>query len=625
MAALTPPPKLQFFDANGNPLVGGKLYSYAAGTTTPLATYTDATGTVPNANPVILDSRGEAAVWLGAAAYKLRLTNASNVDIWTVDDVAGAATLADLAASGGSSLVGFLQAGTGAVTRTVQSKLRETLSVFDFMSSAQIAAVEAYTFSTDVTAACQAALDAARASNKDCYFPAGGYLVTGLTIPGTTGGPDDRDGAIRVYGQGTGEAFVLADTGGTVIKSVTNAPVMKDILGTDPSSNGTVEIDHIRFVGTSNANIPVVQLESFYGMSTIHHCVFYQNGAGDGLNIGFSATTHIYQNYCLNSDWLTPHVATRTGKGFYYIPTYDGGLVTFSKNTSRGWNVGYRIGGGAGTPYSPTIRDCECSVVTNGIELFGTRKATIDANYMEGIDGGKAVYINGNYTTVSNNLIFAGSSVVIDDRVTTNVGTVISGNQISIGAVASAIGVGVAGVFGRAVIGNSITRTAGTANQTGIYVDVQTGKLTLEGNSFDPRQAWTGSGSVKVSYTSASDMYGVIIGQSSTDDFPHLSQGAVSFFSNSLTEANVASNILTVPDGSYFVVTAGSAVTVNRLEAGDRSGRLITFRTTNANMTFADTAYISSAGAFTGPGTITFIVERLGGASYAREVSRTVF
>lgn len=513
-----------------------------------------------------------------------------------------------------------------ALTKVTNSMIRSApVNVFDYMTDAQITAVLAYSFGVDVTTPCQNALNAARADNLDCYFPAGGYLVTGLTIPGTTGGPDDRDSAIRVYGQGTGEAFFLTDTGGTVIKSVTNAPVMQDILGTDPSSNGTVEIDHIRFVGTSNANVPVVSLSSFYGMSTVHHCVFYQYGAGDGLTIGFSATTHIYQNYSLNNDWVDVHTPTRTGKGFYYIPTYDGGLVTFSKNTSRGWNTAYRIGGGVGVPYSPTIRDCECSVVTNGIELYGTRKATIDANYMEGIDGGKAVYIDGNYTTVSNNLIFPGASVVIDDRQTGNYGTVITGNQISLGSVTPAIGVGVAGVYGRAVIGNTITRTAGTANQTGIYVDVQSGKLTMEGNSFDPRQAWTGSGSVKVSYTSASDMYGVIIGQSAIDDFPLLSQGAVAFFPGTLTGANVSSNILTVPDGSYFVVTAASPVTVNQLDAGPVANRLITFRTVNANMTFADTVYISSSGAFTGPGSITFVVERIAGTSYAYEVARTVY
>lgn len=107
MAALTPAPKIQFFDANGNPLVGGKLYSYDAGTTTPRATYTNYGGATPNTNPVILDSRGEAAVWLDNSLYKLKLTSATDVEIWTVDNVGGPdqATLAQLAASGGSALV----------------------------------------------------------------------------------------------------------------------------------------------------------------------------------------------------------------------------------------------------------------------------------------------------------------------------------------------------------------------------------------------------------------------------------------------------------------------------------------------------------------------------------------
>jgi len=88
MATLTPNPKIQFFDINGNPLVGGKLYSYLAGTTTLTPTYTDAGQGTQNANPVILDSRGEASVWLGTGvSYKLKLTTATDVDIWTVDNI----------------------------------------------------------------------------------------------------------------------------------------------------------------------------------------------------------------------------------------------------------------------------------------------------------------------------------------------------------------------------------------------------------------------------------------------------------------------------------------------------------------------------------------------------------
>ena len=86
-----------------------------------------------------------------------------------------------LAASGGSALVGFLQDGTGASARTVQSKLQDFVSVFDFMSAAQIADVKAGTALVDVTAAIQKALDSGAGL---VFAPAGKYLVTAtLKIP----------------------------------------------------------------------------------------------------------------------------------------------------------------------------------------------------------------------------------------------------------------------------------------------------------------------------------------------------------------------------------------------------------------------------------------------------------
>ena len=85
MAVLTPSPKTAFVDAAGEPLVGGQLYTYVAGTTTLQATYTDATATTANTNPIILDSRGEANVWLGGAIYKFVLKDADGALIWTVD------------------------------------------------------------------------------------------------------------------------------------------------------------------------------------------------------------------------------------------------------------------------------------------------------------------------------------------------------------------------------------------------------------------------------------------------------------------------------------------------------------------------------------------------------------
>jgi hypothetical protein len=65
--ALCPLPLLQFLDANGGPLAGGFLYTYAAGTSMPQATYQGDAGVTANTNPVVLDSAGRANVWLSTA------------------------------------------------------------------------------------------------------------------------------------------------------------------------------------------------------------------------------------------------------------------------------------------------------------------------------------------------------------------------------------------------------------------------------------------------------------------------------------------------------------------------------------------------------------------------------
>ena len=101
--SLSPTPKLQFFDLNGAPLSGGLLYTYEAGTTTPLASYTDSTGNFANTNPIVLDSRGEANVWLGAAIYKFALYTSASVLIWTVDNINGS-TFAVNATGDGTTL-----------------------------------------------------------------------------------------------------------------------------------------------------------------------------------------------------------------------------------------------------------------------------------------------------------------------------------------------------------------------------------------------------------------------------------------------------------------------------------------------------------------------------------------
>jgi hypothetical protein len=120
---------MQFESAAGVPLSGGKVYTYAAGTTTPQATFTDYTGATPNANPIILNSRGEAAIWLGAASYKFKLTDANDVEIWTVDYISAPTSGVSPVLSGNVVIdsdtpgvaLKITQTGTGAVLRVQDS------------------------------------------------------------------------------------------------------------------------------------------------------------------------------------------------------------------------------------------------------------------------------------------------------------------------------------------------------------------------------------------------------------------------------------------------------------------------------------------------------------------------
>jgi hypothetical protein len=91
------PVLLQLFDDYGDVLEGGKVYTYEAGTTTPLATYQDLAGATPNTNPVVLNAAGRADIRVtDGVAYKFILKDADGVTISTQDNIIiGSATATD--------------------------------------------------------------------------------------------------------------------------------------------------------------------------------------------------------------------------------------------------------------------------------------------------------------------------------------------------------------------------------------------------------------------------------------------------------------------------------------------------------------------------------------------------
>jgi hypothetical protein len=83
------------FDSAGDPLTGGKLYWYVAGTSTAATVYTDSSGATSHANPIVLDSRGEPGnpIYLDSAvSYKAVLKTSADVTIRTLDGITGIAS-----------------------------------------------------------------------------------------------------------------------------------------------------------------------------------------------------------------------------------------------------------------------------------------------------------------------------------------------------------------------------------------------------------------------------------------------------------------------------------------------------------------------------------------------------
>jgi len=270
----------QFFDNNGVPLAGGLVYTYTAGTTTPQASYTTSAGSIAHANPIVLDSAGRVPsggeIWLtDAVAYKFVLKTSTSTTIGTYDNVTGNASgiYAAFAASSGSSLVGYIQSGASSVATTVQTKLRQNVSVMDFMTAAQIADVQAGTLTLDCTTAITSALNASTIA----FFPQGNYLTSGITLNQNQ----------KIYGFGS--TLTLSSTTGTLIQCYNSSDALQTsqysevsgfvLVGGQTLTSGSVGVNCgqsarliLRDVRTQNFDVgfkmPLAQFGSAYSIKS---------------------------------------------------------------------------------------------------------------------------------------------------------------------------------------------------------------------------------------------------------------------------------------------------------------------------------------------------------------------
>lgn len=257
---LSPLPIQRFYDNNNNPLSGGQLYTYQAGTTTPIATYTDSTGNTQNTNPIVLNARGECSIWMALGqAYKLVLQDAAGNAIWTQDQVgafgpvgsgpsigATVTNIAGLRALAKNSfaavnVLGYSAAGDGGggtyyydSSDTTSADNGGTIIVasdggrWKLEVNGQVSVLQFGAKgdgATDDTAAIQAALN----SSKSILFPAGKtfYSATGLTVPVSCPGIYGEGATLKGPGStGTVDGFTFNgwySGGGSVASAVVGA------------------------------------------------------------------------------------------------------------------------------------------------------------------------------------------------------------------------------------------------------------------------------------------------------------------------------------------------------------------------------------------------------------------
>ena len=207
-------------------------------------------------------------------------------------------TVPELAASPGASLVGYMPAGTGAVATDMQSKNRESVSVFDFLTATQKAAVVAGTFDASIDARIVVALAAAKVLKKHARLNAGSWLTAtpiALLAEDSLIG-DGRENTSIIY-SGTGSAIV-----GTGWTGKVNG---LSVLVTNAAANG-IE------AGTSSRK-PIIE-EVYLDATAVGATT---TGAGIYLNAqaGFSGGITIRDVYALQFKYGVKMVGTNLSTG----------------------------------------------------------------------------------------------------------------------------------------------------------------------------------------------------------------------------------------------------------------------------------------------------------------------
>lgn len=276
----------QFFDNNGQPLSGGRVYTYAAGTTTPQATYTSSSGATPHSNPIVLNSAGRVPggeIWLTEGqSYKFTIETAEAVLIGTFDNIQ---TSVDDATN-----VAYTIDLTGGVPQTVQTKLDQYVSILDFGAVGDGV--------TDDTAAIQAAINTGYNITTDASRKT--YRITSPLRIVTTYQQIDM----------CQSTFNLDDATGLLSHI---------IVGNNVTRANAIAIRNTVFTRSQAATAGAAIYANYVGLLTVENCrIFGNTRIFRGIYIERGIICYLIGNYIQNT----------VGKGIYLLGTGTGADAT---------------------------------------------------------------------------------------------------------------------------------------------------------------------------------------------------------------------------------------------------------------------------------------------------------
>ena len=417
----------QAFTQGGVPLTGGLIYTYAAGTTTPLETYTTSAGTVQNANPVVLDAGGRppSEIWLTGVAYALTVTDSLGNVIRTFDNISG--IMDDISATTlistliGTAISTVVQNQTYTAVTTTGTPPNYILTPTPAWTS--YAAPKRLNVTFNATGAGTDQGNVSGLGNKAFkQYDASGAKIAATIVSGMVADvvydgtdlvildsiPSANSGPVQIFTIGAS----VASSALTITAPTTSLDFRSGTLGTGtvtPVSGDPADlvIPSTATLGTTNAVLSRLMVLAINNAGTIELAVVNNAGGIDLTETGLISTTAI--SAAATADNIVYSTTARTGVVYRVI-----GWVESTQATAGTWATAPSTIQGAGGQALTGGNSGSGSALTSGDVISALGYTTLSTDFGSGAVGSVALlYMTAILTTVANNATIAGSSLSV--------------------------------------------------------------------------------------------------------------------------------------------------------------------------------------------------------------------